>query len=79
MAQIVENRVFCKDCGATTNLTFHHLDRTEKSFTIGNASHERHFVGSKRLQAEIDKCVVLCEACHRRREKASRRSDAPTA
>ena len=75
MQQILSQRRECADCGSTTNLTFHHLDKKEKSFTIGSATHERHLVGSKKLQAEIDKCVCLCDTCHRRREKQEQQLD----
>lgn len=42
-------------------LDFHHLDPNLKDFTIGS----RVNGGIKRLQDEINKCIVLCSNCHR--------------
>lgn len=53
----------CKKCGDDRFyvLDFHHIDPNSKKFTIGQFKK-----GSfKKLQDEIDKCVVLCANCHR--------------
>lgn len=42
-------------------LDYHHRDPQEKDFTIGRLKKGAREV----LQAEIDKCVVLCANCHR--------------
>jgi len=53
----------CEKCGynkCITALEFHHLDPSEKDFTISND----HF----KLQEAIDeskKCILLCANCHR--------------
>lgn len=53
----------CAKCGETRvyMLDYHHRDPQEKDFTIGRLKKGAREV----LQAEIDKCVVLCANCHR--------------
>jgi hypothetical protein len=43
-------------------MEFHHLDPREKDFSIGQDGKTRAWA---RIQAEIDKCVMLCCRCHR--------------
>ncbi len=43
-------------------LLFHHRDRSQKEFTIGNII--RNGVSLETLQREIAKCDVLCANCH---------------
>jgi hypothetical protein len=53
----------CVACGyakCEQVLTFHHLDPSTKEFTIGGS----HTLSFSRLQAEVDKCVLLCMNCH---------------
>ena len=45
-------------------LSFHHRDRSTKKFSISNGT--RLCVSLTRLKAEIRKCVVICENCHRK-------------
>src|SRR2546429_5758865 len=54
----------CTRCGEShpATLTFHHRERSEKSFEIGNMLRVK--VSFKRLVAEIQKCEVLCANCH---------------
>ena len=54
----------CAVCGETESvcLDLHHIDPSEKEFSIAQA---RHF-SLKRLQKEIQKCVVVCANCHRK-------------
>ena len=62
-AFIDAQRKCCAKCGETRSyvLDFHHIDPSEKSFTIGTLRK-----GSEEaLQKEIDKCVCLCANCHR--------------
>ena len=40
---------------------FHHLDKGEKDFNIGNNG----TVTFSNIQKELDKCIVLCSNCHR--------------
>lgn len=47
-------------------LDFHHV-KGPKLFNIPEAVH-RTF-GREKLQAELDKCVVLCANCHRKEHK----------
>ena len=53
----------CTQCGESRPwcLAFHHTDPKEKDIEVAK------LVGMnsrKRLQAEIDKCIVLCHNCH---------------
>ena len=53
----------CAVCGYSKfigALEFHHLDPSNKSFTIGG-SHRSW----KNLKEEIDKCILLCSNCHK--------------
>lgn len=43
-------------------LDFHHIDPNEKSFTIGSYGHCRAW---KKVQKELDKCILLCSNCHK--------------
>ena len=45
-------------------LDFHHPDPTTKEFPIAECIHRR--VSIKRLENEIQKCIVLCSNCHRK-------------
>ena len=53
----------CQICGynkCTSALEFHHLDPSQKGFTIsgGTKSFEN-------LKPEVDKCILVCANCHR--------------
>jgi hypothetical protein len=54
----------CSDCGETdpVALDFHHANG-DKDFSISDAA---NFAESK-LWMEVDKCVVLCANCHRKK------------
>jgi len=43
-------------------LELHHVDKTNKSFGIGEKGYTRSW---KIVKAELDKCVLLCANCHR--------------
>lgn len=47
-------------------LDFHHA-RGPKLFNIPEAVHRTY--GRKKLQEELDKCVVLCANCHRKEHR----------
>ena len=62
-AFIDSQRTPCVKCGESRTyvLDFHHVNETEKNFTIGALKK-----GSKQvIQDEIDKCISLCSNCHR--------------
>ena len=42
-------------------LQFHH-PQNNKSFSVGDGGHKGYSI--KRIQKEIEKCVVLCCRCH---------------
>ena len=50
---------YCKYQGA---LELHHIDKTKKSFAIGDKGYTRSW---EKVKAELDKCVLLCANCHR--------------
>jgi hypothetical protein len=55
----------CIECGYNKYygaLEFHHLDPKLKDFTI---SHLRAYTFNKIVTDELDKCVLLCNRCHR--------------
>lgn len=56
----------CTDCGSIdiNRLQFHHVDPSTKAFTLGNTAEARDL---EAIIAEIRKCVVLCDPCHRSR------------
>jgi hypothetical protein len=60
----------CKDCGGLAatpeRLTFDHLPRFEKRFNLAQA--RQHSLAS--VVAEVSKCELVCEPCHRARERA---------
>lgn len=57
----------CIACGETDPLLleFDHKDPKSKRDHVSNLATGRHSL--KTLQKEIDKCTVLCVACHRRK------------
>ena len=52
----------CVVCGEEENccLEFHHIDSSQKEFTIGASVHFKW----ERLLNELEKCVCLCSNCH---------------
>lgn len=55
----------CECCGydkCTAALEFHHIDDLTKEFGISEKGETRSW---KRIQEELDKCVLLCANCHR--------------
>ena len=60
---VIKETQGCKRCGYNedgSKLHFHHRDPSTKLFGISKTL----TVSSKRLQEEIDKCDILCVACH---------------
>jgi 5-methylcytosine-specific restriction endonuclease McrA len=55
----------CAACGykrCFEALEFHHLDPTQKDFTISDRGYSQSW---EKIKAELDKCVMLCANCHR--------------
>lgn len=55
----------CQKCGynkCIAALEFHHLDPTQKEFSIGNKGYTRSW---DKIQQELDKCILVCANCHR--------------
>ena len=55
----------CELCGydrCIEALEFHHTDPTKKDSNISSKGYTRSW---KRVQEELDKCVMLCASCHR--------------
>ena len=53
----------CKICSynrCNEALTFHHLNPSEKDFTIAYMKSW----GFDRIKSELDKCILLCTRCH---------------
>lgn len=62
----------CVDCGESDPivLEFDHVDGDTKDRTV--AKMVRDGVSEAKLQREMDKCVVRCANCHRRKTAAER-------
>ena len=54
----------CSQCGENhpATLHFHHLDPQTKDFSLADAANRAY--GPKRIQREMEKCIVLCANCH---------------
>jgi hypothetical protein len=54
----------CKKCNEKRFwvLDFHHIDPSQKSFTIGN---DIKYKSLEEKLIEVEKCIVLCSNCHR--------------
>ena len=62
--RILKTGLCCAACKATSNLDFHHRDPTTKVAKVSRlASQGRSW---SKLLREIEKCDVLCGACHRK-------------
>ena len=59
-------KLTCTHCGLQDPIfsvyDFHHLDRSTKTERIGQLIN----IGWKRIEAELNKCIVLCANCHRK-------------
>lgn len=56
----------CADCGEAEPccLDYHHTCPNNKLFRIGIAAYRKR---PSEIQDELDKCIVLCANCHRKR------------
>lgn len=55
----------CSRCGyrkCIEALEFHHLDSSKKDFGISEKGYTRAW---KKIQEELDKCIIVCANCHR--------------
>lgn len=62
----------CFDCGLVDNPSlydFHHIDPLGKDFEIGQRKSK---ILNEEVKKELDKCVLLCALCHRRRHVCRR-------
>lgn len=57
-----KSKCSCKKCGDTRIyvLDFHHIDPSQKSFELGEASTK----GISKIKLELEKCITLCRNCH---------------
>jgi hypothetical protein len=56
----------CVDCGLIDDVCvydFHHEDPTKKEFSFG----QRGGISFEKIKPELDKCILLCSNCHRKR------------
>ncbi len=58
----IKEQALCANCGTKENLTFHHVDPTQKLATIHKIV--QTYKSWARLSEEIKKCVLLCRDCH---------------
>ena len=61
----------CNRCGLVDKeypqiYDFHHLDPTQKDFSIS-----KNVLVFDKIKNELDKCIVLCSNCHRREHAES--------
>lgn len=52
--------ILCGYSKCSAALHFHHVDGSEKDFSIGG-NHTRAWA---KVQAELDKCILVCANCH---------------
>ena len=55
----------CEICGydkCLGALDFHHLDPSQKDFTISNSNIYKNL---DKLKEEVNKCILVCANCHR--------------
>lgn len=55
----------CSMCGydkCIDALEFHHLDPTEKDFSIASSGYTRSW---EKIRNELDKCMLVCSNCHK--------------
>lgn len=56
----------CKDCGLKDQCVdiydFHHIDPNKKDFEIAKNNRK-----CDKIKQELNKCILLCSNCHRRR------------
>lgn len=63
----LKSTLYCAECGENNPvcLDFHHTNPTEKEINISQMVN--HGWSKNKMLKEIDKCVVLCSNCHRKK------------
>ena len=56
----------CAACENTEELEIDHIDATQKTFSLGKGLAGWNW---ERLQAELDKCQLLCKDCHAKKTR----------
>ena len=73
-AWVTERKVAsgCIDCGENhpACLEFHHVNQADKTKEVVKLVDQN--AGWERIRAEVEKCVVLCSNCHRKRHHIER-------
>lgn len=59
----------CVDCGSTKRLEFDHVDPQTKEFPVTKAC----TIAEDRFWAEVAKCVLRCNRCHKKKTGLDRR------
>lgn len=57
----------CEICGydkCERALEFHHLDPTQKEFTISGSLNHLSDFNMEKYYSEVDKCILVCSNCH---------------
>jgi len=57
----------CHDCGIVDHPSvydFHHVDPSCKDFSLGQ---KKQYSFNELIKKELDKCLLLCSNCHRKR------------
>src|SRR2546427_485649 len=59
-----KSTLYCMDCGVShpAVLQFHHRDKAEKSFSLGDVVSRASSI--RQITNEIEKCDVVCVNCH---------------
>ena len=60
----------CVECGETESLDFDHIDPTTKILAIG----KMWSVAWPRFVAELEKCQLLCQECHKIKTKQEKQA-----
>lgn len=67
----------CMICGYSKclqALEFHHVNSSEKDFSVSNKGYTRSW---KKVKEEIDKCALVCANCHREIHAGLRKINIP--
>jgi 5-methylcytosine-specific restriction endonuclease McrA len=59
----------CASCGTKENLEFDHIDPNTKCYGVSTILPETPpgYPYTERVWEEVDKCQLLCEACHKKK------------